>query len=138
LEIKGGTFYLDISWTSFPCATNDASTLTCEWAVQMPGKVGSNNATKVESTTLTWDISSASTPYHFTAQSTVGSGFLGMDSTTIAVLAFLMCLCCLVILLVGGGIAAYFIMRRRKAAQAPSKPTAVTVPAGAPGPLPQS
>jgi hypothetical protein len=137
LEIKGGTFYLDISWTSFPCATNDASTLTCEWAVQMPGKAGSNNATKVEGTTLTWDISSASTPFHFTAQSAIGGGFLGMDSTTIAILAFLMCLCCLVILLAGGGIAAYLILRRRKSAQAASKPAAVTVPVGPPGPSPQ-
>jgi hypothetical protein len=134
LELKGGTFYLDISWTAFPCATNDTSVLTCEWTVQMPGKVGSNNATKVEGTTLNWDMSGAGTPHHFTAQSTVGGGFLGMDSTTIAVLAFLTCLCCLVILLVGGGIAAYFILRKRKAAPAASEPATVSAPVRPAGP----
>jgi len=126
LEITGGTFYYDISWSTFPCATNDTSVLTCEWAVQMPGKVGANNATTVEGTTLTWDMSNAATPYHFTAQSATG----GSDSTVWIVLGVMTCLCCLAIILIGGGIAAYLILRKRKAPAAAPAETGSTNPAG--------
>jgi hypothetical protein len=126
LEIKGGTFYADVSWTTFPCSTPDTSVLTCEWSLQMPGKIGANNATRVEDATLTWEISNASTPYHFTAQSATG----GSDSTAWIILAVLMCGCCLVIVLIGGGIAVYMILRKRKPAPAAS------APAAAPNPIP--
>jgi hypothetical protein len=110
LEIQGGTFYYDISWTTFPCSTNDSSVLACEWAVQMPGKVGANNATKADGTTLAWDMSNAATSYHCTAQSEIGGG----STTVLAVLAFLARLCCLAVLLIGGGIVVYLILRKRK------------------------
>lgn len=131
LEIKGGTFYADVSWTTFPCSTPDTSVLTCEWSIQMPGKIGANNATRVDGMTLTWEISNADTPYHFTGQSAAG----GSDSTVLIVLAVLMCGCCLVILLIGGGIAAYFILRKRKPASAASGTGAApepNLPAGPP------
>jgi hypothetical protein len=80
----------------------------------MPGKLGDNNATKVDGTTLTWDMSSSATPYHFTAQSATG----GSDSTVWIFVAVLLCGCCLVIVVIGGGIAAYFILRKRKPAPA--------------------
>ncbi len=131
MEITNGTFYYDISWTTFPCSTSDTSLLTCEWAVQMPGKVGANNATKVDGPTLTWDMTNAATPYHFTAQSSVGSG---SSSTVIIILTVLLCLCCLVILLIGGGIAAYLILRKRNAAPAEPRPGAASDPASAPAP----
>ena len=130
LEIQGGTFYYDISWTTFPCSTRDPSLITCEWAVQMPGKVGNNNATKADGTTLTWDMTSAATPYHFTAQSDVGGG----STTVVAVLAVLGCLCCLVILLIGGGIAVYLILRKRKAPPAGSPSVASADPVSPPAP----
>jgi hypothetical protein len=137
LEIKSGTFYLDLSWSKFPCTTTDSSLFSCEWAVDMPGKAGDNNATRVEGTTLTWDMSVSSAPYHFTAQSAVGSGFLGMDPTVIAVLMFLMCGCCLVVILIGGGIAAYLILRKRNPATAAPEPSAAPEPVLPAGPPPQ-
>jgi hypothetical protein len=130
LEIKGGTLYTDISWTTFPCSSPDSSVMTCEWSLQMPGKIGDNNATRVDGATLTWDMSSSSTPYHFTAQSAAGEA----SSTTWIILAVLMCCCCLVVLLVGGGIAAYFITRNRKAAPAPPAADTAPVPNAASGP----
>jgi hypothetical protein len=131
LEIKGGTFTSDISWTAFPCSSPDTSTLACEWSIQMPGKIGDNNATRVEGTTLTWDMSASGTPYHFTAQSAIG----GSTSNLWIVLAVLMCGCCLVIVVIGGAIAAYFILRNKKpvpAAPAPIAALAPVLPAGPP------
>jgi hypothetical protein len=133
LDIKGGTFTADLSWTSFPCSTPDTSVLTCEWSLQMPGKVGDNNATHVDGTTLTWDMSSSSTPYHFTAQSAAG----GSSSTMWIILVVLTCCCCLVVVLAGGGIAAYFIMRKRNTAPAVPAAAAASGPVSASGITPQ-
>jgi predicted amino acid-binding ACT domain protein len=130
LEIKGGTFYYVISWATFPCSTNDSSVLTCEWAVQMPGKVGNNNATKLDGTTLTWDLTSAATSYHFTAQSNIGGG----STIVIAVFAILACLCCLAVLLIVGGIAVYLILRQRKFPAAGSQSNASSDPVSPPAP----
>ena len=131
LEIQSGTFYLDLYWNGFPCTTPDATQFSCEWAVQMPGTVGANNATRVEGTTAIWDMSVSATPFNFTAQSALSGGW----TTAIAIVVFLLCGCCMVILLIGGGIAAYLILRRRNAPPAAPKPGTSPDAAGPAGPV---
>jgi hypothetical protein len=122
LEIKDGKFYLDLSWSEFPCTTPDPSQFTCEWAVEAPGKVGNNNATRVEGNTITWDLSVSGTPRRFKAESATGGGF---DPTLAIVLVLLSCGCCTVLLLVAG-IILFFILRKRK--QSSDTPTATETP----------
>jgi hypothetical protein len=131
LEIADGKFYLDLAWNSFPCTTPNPADFTCEFSVQAPGAVGTNNATRVKGNTLTWDMSDSGTPLHFKAESAVG----GLDFTLLTALAIMTCCCCLVIVLIGGGIAAYLILRNRKLAPAAPEPSAAPepiLPAGPP------
>jgi hypothetical protein len=116
LEIVKGKFYFDIRWGSFPCGSNDPAEFSCEWAVQAPGKIGDNNATRVEGRTLIWVMTDPDGPNHFTAESSASSGFLGMDPAFAAVLFSLTCCCCIIILLAGGGLTLFLIYRRKKAA----------------------
>ncbi|MBN1440645.1 MAG: hypothetical protein JW929_14650 [Anaerolineales bacterium] len=117
LEIENHTFFLDLSWSRFPCTSSDPSDFTCEWTVEAPGKVGENNATRVEEDRLTWDLMDSDTPRKFQAESAAG----GSDTTLWIVLAaVLTCGCCTVLLLIIGGVAAYLIWSRRKrASEAP-------------------
>ena len=114
LEIKDGTFTLDLSWSNFPCRLAEGSLDVCEWSVQMPGKVGNNNASRVEGTTLTWDMSTAASPHHFTAQSGVGNSLLGIDPTLAAISVFALLGCCCILLLAAGGVG-FFLLRRKNA-----------------------
>jgi hypothetical protein len=120
LEIAEDTFYLDLSWTRFPCTTNDPSKFTCEWTVEAPGKVGENNATRVDGNTLTWDMMLPSTPNRFTAQSQLG----GFDPTALIVVGALMCGCCLVTMLIACGAAVFFYFRKRNQPPTESNPAA--------------
>jgi hypothetical protein len=116
LEIEKGKFYYDIRWGYFPCSSDDPSQFGCEWAVQAPGKVGENNATLVEGRTLTWDMTDPDVSYHFAAESSASSGFLGMTPTFAAILFSMTCCCCIILLLAGGGLAVFLIYRRKQAA----------------------
>jgi hypothetical protein len=139
LEIQNGTFYIDLSLGNVTlCKSTDTSQFTCEFAVQAPGKVGANNATRLEGNILIWDMSESVPPYRITAQSAVGSGILGINSTAIAILIFVMCGCCLMILLIGGGIAAYVILRKRKPATVNPETAASSAPIAQGGPFPPS
>ncbi len=109
LAIKDNSFSLDLSWTRFPCTTNDPAKFGCEWSVEAPGNVGKNNATDVSGRTLTWDLAASGTPMRFTAESEVG----GYDPAIVILLVICSCGCCLTILLIGGGIGVYFYLRRR-------------------------
>ncbi len=127
LEIEDKKFYLDLSWPEFPCKADDPSKVTCEWVVKAPGKVGENNATRVEGNTLTWDMSVSGTPLNFKVESAVGGG---SDSTLAIVLAILMCGCCTVLLLIAGGAAVFFLLRKRK--QSSDEPVQAEPPPPAP------
>jgi hypothetical protein len=122
LEFRNGNFYLDLSWSEFPCTTPDPSRFTCEWTVQAPGMIGKNNATRVEGNSLTWDMSASDTPHNFQAQST--------DLHPWIVLLVLICGCCTVLLLTGAGAAVFLILRKRK------KPSDAQAHAGDPRPAP--
>jgi hypothetical protein len=118
LEIEDETFYLDLSWKTFPCTITNPADFTCEWSVEAPGEIGDNNATRVEGRTLTWDFSEKNISRRFTAESKVG----GIDPAVWIVLGILSCGCCTLILLVAGGTAAFFFLRRKKKASADSDP----------------
>jgi hypothetical protein len=129
LEIQGGKFYLDLSWSEFPCVTPDPSQFTCEWTVEAPGKVGENNATRVEGNTLVWDMSESGTPYHFKAESAVGGGG---DTTLWIVLLILTCGCCTLLLLIGAGVIVFLVMRKRNPPAEP--PASAETPPPPPSP----
>lgn len=112
LEINDGAFYLDLSWSNFPCRLVDGSLEGCEWSVQMPGKVGNNNASRIEGTTLTWDMSTAAAPHTFMAQSGVGNSFLGMDSNLAVIGGIVLLGCCCVLLPITAGVG-FFLIRRK-------------------------
>jgi hypothetical protein len=137
LEIEDNTFYLDLTWRSYPCTTTDPSQFSCEWSVQAPGKVGENNATRVDGNTLTWVMSDPGTSKHFKAQSSVG----GLDTTTLLIVAALLsCGCCTVVLLIAAGIAVFLLLRKRNPAAPESEPAAAEAdpPPGAPPAPPPS
>jgi hypothetical protein len=124
LEIEDSAFFLDMVWHQFPCTSLDSSKYKCEWVVEAPGKVGKNNATSVSGNTLTWDMTSSSTPKHFTAESEVG----GFDPTLLIIGIVLLCGCCLVIFLIGGGVGLYLYMRKRNQTPAGTQPAAPSAP----------
>lgn len=125
-EIREGKFYLDLSWSRFPCTTNDPAQFSCEWAVRAPGAVASSNATRVEGNTLLWDMSAAGAVYHFTAETAVG----GFDPTVVILVTILLCGCCCTILLIAAGVGLFIYLRRRNAAG----PGEAAVPASQPSP----
>ncbi|MGB7540176.1 MAG: hypothetical protein WBM17_16670 [Anaerolineales bacterium] len=130
LEIKDGSFSLDLSWSRFPCTTSDPAKFGCEWSVEAPGTVGDNNATQVNGRTLTWDLAASGTPMRFTAESGVG----GFDPTILILVIILTCGCCTVILLIGAGVGAFFYLRKRNKATAGSESPAPAAPVSTPSP----
>jgi hypothetical protein len=122
LEIRGGHLYYDFSADMGATFQQDASLpfgIEAWWIVEVPGSVVSTNADVKDGRILKWNLLKMSGQSRVTVESTVDNG----SSTTIAIVAFLLCGCCLVILLIGGGIAAYLILRNRKPSPAaPEQP----------------
>jgi hypothetical protein len=127
LAIEDDAFSLDLSWTRFPCTTNNPSKFGCEFSVEAPGEVGDNNATEVSGRTLTWDLGASGTPMRFTAESKVG----GFDPTILILAGILTCCCCMVILLIGGA-GLFFYLRRRKQASAEAELASPAAPVSTP------
>jgi hypothetical protein len=126
-EIRDGKYYLDLSWSRFPCTTNDPAQFSCEWAVRAPGAVSSSNATRVEGNTLLWDMSAPGAVYHFTAETGVG----GFDPTVLILIMILLCGCCGTLLLIAAGVGVFLYLRRRNATAVPA---AADSPAAQPSP----
>lgn len=120
LEIKDGKFYYDITpgdTSSMSDTSGLPFTMDFSWIVKVPGTVGTNNATKVEGQTLTWDLLSSGLPDRFQAESSVGGGGLfGLDQTTLIIIAIAGG-CCILGGLVIVVIVVIVFSRRKKAAQ---------------------
>jgi hypothetical protein len=118
LEIKDRRFYYDVQFSWSPLSQ---STFKVEqfWVLVLPGTHGDNNADTTAGNTLTWDLSQANGLISLEAESSVGGGLFGIDSTTFAILAFvILSCCCCILLLIVGGIALFLISRRKKSSAA--------------------
>jgi hypothetical protein len=114
LEIEDKRFhyealiYIDTSYLS----SSDYA-IEIFWMLVLPGTPGENNADTVSGRTLTWDLSNARGSTLLSAESALGGGFLGMDSSMLAIVMVLMMSCCCVILLIAAGIAAFLVIKKK-------------------------
>jgi hypothetical protein len=130
LEITGGHFYYDLSATVGSSFTPDANLpfgVEAWWIVEMPGNVVSTNADVKSGHTLKWNLLTAKGATNFTAESTIGSTILGIDST-LAVLGTLCALACCCVVLLIAGVLVFVLIRRRNAAA--GTPAASPTPGG--------
>jgi hypothetical protein len=113
LEIKKGRFYYDVSYYNDFSSSSQIDTEVL-WILVLPGTPGDTNADKTSGRTLTWDLTNSYGSQRFKAESGVSGGFLGMDSSTLAIVAFMMmsCCCCAILLLAAGIVV--FLMLRKK------------------------
>jgi predicted small secreted protein len=120
LEIKDGKFYYDVK-TGDTTSMSDMSglpiTMTYEWVLKVPGKVGANNATKVEGQTLTWDLTASNMPDSLKAESDIGGGggLFGLDQTTLIILV-IGGGCCILAVIAIAAVVLFLVARRKPAA----------------------
>jgi hypothetical protein len=117
LEIADNKFYYDIK-TGDTTSMSDVSglpiTMAYEWVLKVPGKVGANNATKVEGQTLTWDLTASNMPDSLQAESALGGGGLfGLDQTTLIIIA-IGGGCCILAAIAIVVVALFAVSRRKK------------------------
>jgi hypothetical protein len=116
LEIRSGRLYYNVKINTSGTQSSPYYTFHNYWALILPGTPGENNADTVDGNTLTWDLSNSSGWTSMTVESSIGGGgFLGMDSSTLAIVAFLMIsCCCCVILLLAAGVVVFLMLRKQK------------------------
>lgn len=131
LEFVGDTFYYDllIDMSSEDSGFGSAFPITLNWQVTLPGKVGDNNADKVEGKTLTWNLP-INQSVSVQAQSSVSGGleFPSGNNMIWVIASLLGCLCCFAFLVIVA-VVVFVLLRKRKSSLA-SQPA--TTPAAAP------
>jgi hypothetical protein len=127
LEIEEKRFYYDVSFYNIYSSTDEIETEVL-WILVLPGTPGDTNADKTSGRTLTWDITDSYGSQRFKAESGVSAGFLGMDSSTLAIVMVLMMSCCCVILLIVAGIAVFLILRKQNPSAAEESSMDANIP----------
>jgi hypothetical protein len=127
LEVKDGRLYYSVRINMSEMESSPYFTVEIYWVLALPGKIGENNADTVNGNTLTWDLSGSPGWTSMTAESSIGGGFLGMDSSTLAIVsvAMMSCCCCVILLLAAG--AAVFLALRGKKRPAPEERSPDTI-----------
>jgi len=112
LEILDGKFYYDLSvdMSTEQFSIGDTFPMALKWQVTVPGRVGENNADKVEDKTLTWELPVGEIANIQVESSLSGGGLPEWISWLVPVL---MCLCCFGFMVVAG-VVIFVLVRRRK------------------------